>query len=237
MGKQDVSSSIPNGFSSKDQWTLLINDAEYSSYSVLALSPCHKMIAFGNLKGKIKLQDVGERQPPVISMLKLKSGHVPPTKLVGLHQLSNQLFVLPADFNYPSVELHAYTGKVHNLLWSQLHSPQHLFSCGPDGQVTWWNIRHNEGKPTFNVTPLYSFILPPSKQRWASAIEIFLHPIMKEFTSRESWIKDAVVVCGDRKGSLHLFDPKNMIGSSQEASYYLCFKDIFNPNTQFPKLS
>lgn len=45
-----------------DEWTLLLKDAEYSSYSVLALSPCHKIIAFGNLKGKIKLQDTGKWQ-------------------------------------------------------------------------------------------------------------------------------------------------------------------------------
>jgi len=67
--------------------------------------------------------------------------------------------------------------------------------------------------------------LPPSKQRWASAIEIFLDPLVKEISGREGWTKDVLVVCGDRKGSLHLFDPKNMIGSSQEASCFLCFKD------------
>ena len=62
MGKQDLSTSSPVEFSSnvEDQWMLLLKDAEYSSYSVLALSPCQKMIAFGNLKGKIKLQYVGE---------------------------------------------------------------------------------------------------------------------------------------------------------------------------------
>ena len=63
MGKQDFSSSSPAiGFSAnvEDQWRLLLIDAEYSSYSVLALSPCRKMIAFRNLKGKIKLQDIGE---------------------------------------------------------------------------------------------------------------------------------------------------------------------------------
>ena len=62
VGNQDVSSSSHNRSSSnpEDQWTLLCKDAEYSSYSVLALSPCHKIIAFGNLKGKIKLQGVGE---------------------------------------------------------------------------------------------------------------------------------------------------------------------------------
>lgn len=53
----------------EDQWTLLLRDAEYSSYSVVALSPCHKMIAFGNLKGKIKLQDVGEQEPSSVILV------------------------------------------------------------------------------------------------------------------------------------------------------------------------
>ena len=135
-------------------------------------------------------------------------------------------FPLPTDFNHPSVELQAYSGKVHNLLWSQLNSPQHLFSCGSDGQITWWNISYSEGDLAVDVTPLCSFTLPPSKQRWASAIEIFLDSSVKEISGRESWTKDSVVVvCGDTKGSLHLFDPKNSTGSSQEASCFLCFKD------------
>ena len=54
--KQDACTSVNQG----DQWTLLLKDTNYSSYSVLALSPCSKIIAFGNLKGKIKLQDTGE---------------------------------------------------------------------------------------------------------------------------------------------------------------------------------
>lgn len=44
-------------------------------------------------------------------------------------------------------------------------------------------------------------------------IEIFLDFLVKEIFGRESWIKDfVVVVCGDRKGSLYLFDFKNVIG-------------------------
>ena len=153
----------------------------------------------------------------------LETEHVlAPTILVVTN--SHQQFLLLIDFSHPSVELQAYSGKVHNLLWSQLHSPHHLFSCGPDGQITWWNISHNEGEPTFDVTPLCSFILPPSKQRWASAIEIFVDPSRKEMFGREIWAKDSVVVvCGDRRGSLHLFDPKNVIGSSQQVSCCLCF--------------
>lgn len=58
---------------------------------------------------------------------------------------------------------------------------------------------------------------------------MFLDPSMKEMFGRESWTKDSVVVvCGDRKGSLHLFDPKNAInGSFQEASRCLCFNFKF----------
>ena len=59
--EQDDSCSTTNdALNLKDHWTLLLKDAAYSSYSVFALSPCHKIIAFGNLQGKIKLQDTGE---------------------------------------------------------------------------------------------------------------------------------------------------------------------------------
>lgn len=44
-------------------------------------------------------------------------------------------------------------------------------------------------------------------------IEIFLDFLVKEIFGRESWSKDfVVVVCGDRKGSLYLFDFKKAIG-------------------------
>ena len=58
-----LSSSNTDDTNHKDQWRLLLKDAEYSSYSVVALSPCHKMVAFGNLRGKIKLQDASELEP------------------------------------------------------------------------------------------------------------------------------------------------------------------------------
>ena len=60
IGKDDSCSPPKDELNVKDQWTLLLKDTNYSSYSVLALSPCHKIIAFGNLRGKIKLQDTGE---------------------------------------------------------------------------------------------------------------------------------------------------------------------------------
>ena len=141
--------------------------------------------------------------------------------IMGVKGLSF-LWILLTDFNYPSVELQAYSGKVHNLLWSQQYSPQHLFSCGPDGQITWWNIICTNGETTtFNVTPLCIFTLPPSKQRWASAIEIFQLSNKETVTN-----KSALIVCGDRKGSLHLFDASTGDLSAEKASCLCCSLQI-----------
>ena len=62
IGKGDDSLTCSNteSLTTKDQWKLLLKDPNYSSYSVLALSPSRKVIAFGNLQGNIKLQDTGE---------------------------------------------------------------------------------------------------------------------------------------------------------------------------------
>ena len=62
IGKGDDSLTCSNteSLTTKDQWKLLLKDPNYSSYSVLALSPNRKVIAFGNLQGNIKLQDTGE---------------------------------------------------------------------------------------------------------------------------------------------------------------------------------
>ena len=123
--------------------------------------------------------------------------------------LLNKPRTLPTDFNHPCMELTAYSGKVHNLLWSSQNSRQYLFSCGPEGQMTWWNIKHVNSVPVFIVSPLRSFILPPSKQRWATAIEIFPNPSTKRSSDNENWTAESMLlVCGDRKGSLHLFDPR-----------------------------
>ena len=62
IGKGDDSHTCSNteSITTKDQWKLLLKDPNYSSYSVLALCPSRKVIAFGNLQGNIKLQDTGE---------------------------------------------------------------------------------------------------------------------------------------------------------------------------------
>ena len=59
-GDDSLTCSNTESLTTKDQWKLLLKDPNYSSYSVLALSPSGKVIAFGNLQGNIKLQDTGE---------------------------------------------------------------------------------------------------------------------------------------------------------------------------------
>lgn len=59
-GDDSHTCSNTESITTKDQWKLLLKDPNYSSYSVLALSPSRKVIAFGNLQGNIKLQDSGE---------------------------------------------------------------------------------------------------------------------------------------------------------------------------------
>ncbi|XP_067037076.1 tRNA (34-2'-O)-methyltransferase regulator WDR6-like isoform X3 [Acropora muricata] len=177
IGKDDSSSASKDELNVKDHWTMLLKDTNYSSYSVLALSPCHTIIAFGNLHGKIKLQDT--------------------------------------DFLYPCVELDAYSSKVHNLIWSDqdYSQRQHLFSCGPDGIITWWNIKTClDRDPVFEVSVLYSFVLPPAKQRWVSAVVVLPNHGKEQSVGEATLtIESCVVVCGDRKGSLHLFHPKSCV--------------------------
>ena len=82
--------------------------------------------------------------------------------------------------------------------------------------MTWWNIKHVNSVPVFIVSPLRSFILPPSKQRWATAIEIFPNPSTKRSSDNEDWTAESMLlVCGDRKGSLHLFDPSYSTSSEK----------------------
>ena len=45
---------------SSDTWRLLVQDKEYASYSVVSLSACRTVVAFGNLQGRLKLLHLGE---------------------------------------------------------------------------------------------------------------------------------------------------------------------------------
>ena len=61
-------------------------------------------------------------------------------------------------------------------------------------------------------------------------MEIFPNPSKEQSVRKDCCTTDesVVVVCGDRKGSLHLFYPKHAVASSQKASFCVYFKDLSN---------
>ena len=74
-------------------------------------------------------------------------------------------------------------------------------------QVCWGVQRHDPegGCPTAH--PLAHLSLPPSKHRWVSAATLLPSPPPTESHTplAESGSSFCWVVCGDRKGSLHLY--------------------------------
>lgn len=79
---------------------------------------------------------------------------------------------------------------------------------------------------TFAVSKLACFSLPPSKHRWVSSILVLQDTDGDTDTSRddtsggESGSRSYIVVCGDRKGSLHVYRSRLLpIGHVQEESH------------------
>lgn len=67
-----------------------------------------------------------------------------------------------------------------------------------------WSI--HEGDGSFTATTVATLHLPPSKHRWISAVRVFKN---LKLSSQSDGIPGAslrtVVLCGDRKGSLHVY--------------------------------
>jgi hypothetical protein len=53
-GLKSLEEQKPNG------WKLMLHDANYASYSLMAVSPDRQLVAFGNLKGSIKVHETSK---------------------------------------------------------------------------------------------------------------------------------------------------------------------------------
>ena len=62
---------------------------------------------------------------------------------------------------------------------------------GPNGQLFWYNVSGN--KTELSIELVSKFSLPHSKHRWSTAVVLFPH-------------STNLFICGDRRGSIHLFD-------------------------------
>ena len=71
-----------------------------------------------------------------------------------------------------------------------------LFCCGPEGVIIWWRIFLRDG--CIELSECGSFTLPYCRQRWATSVLL----------TNVYGINRPAVVCGDRRGSLHVFDGK-----------------------------
>lgn len=93
--------------------------------------------------------------------------------------------------------LRAGSGKVHSLIWQKAKQNLYLLASGAEGRVFRWAVKVTLDEncfPALAADPLASFLLPPCAKRWLTAA-VCLH-------SRSHGV---LWVCGDRRGSLLLF--------------------------------
>ncbi|KAM4022129.1 tRNA (34-2'-O)-methyltransferase regulator WDR6 isoform 1-T2 [Anomaloglossus baeobatrachus] len=91
-------------------------------------------------------------------------------------------------------EFKPHEGKVHSLTWvapSPSLGTCSLFSSGPNGIMVWLEVTCVSGEIT-SVTEKCRYLLPTCKQRWHTSIAFVP--------------KEGLIVCGDRRGSLMLFE-------------------------------
>lgn len=96
-----------------------------------------------------------------------------------------------------SSERQLFDGKVFSIFWLAIDTRRFVLVCGPSGKIKVLLV-NTEGK--CNLTEQYDFVCPPSKQCWISAVDVV--SVQSDFEA------DGVVfVCGDRRGSIHVFLP------------------------------
>ncbi|KAM8862627.1 tRNA (34-2'-O)-methyltransferase regulator WDR6 [Spinachia spinachia] len=124
--------------------------------------------------------------------------------LCAVGNLSGSIQVFPISHPQCGVLLTGGTGKIHSLIWQETKDCICLLASGSEGLVFRWliGVQSDENSPpSLSVTPLPSFLLPRGAKRWLTAA-VRLH----SSTHGGLW------VCGDRRGSLLLFQD----GGTQE---------------------
>lgn len=116
--------------------------------------------------------------------------------LVALGNLKGKVKLFFEDHaNYIYSEQIFDSSKIFSLCLINLSSTRYLLACGQDGYMKLCKVdTTEEGKPHLNLTGC--FTLPHSKQRWITDAVLF-PPNTPD--------KDLLLVCGDRRGSIHLY--------------------------------
>ena len=103
-------------------------------------------------------------------------------------------------------------GKVFSLTLLKFgNQQQFLLACGPEGELNLFKIILTMQQNPTALRLIASFVLPHSKQRWITdAVLIF-----SDGDGSDCW----KLVCGDRRGSLHLFDSSSHVRNSAKNFY------------------
>ncbi|KAM9350552.1 tRNA (34-2'-O)-methyltransferase regulator WDR6 [Symphorus nematophorus] len=117
--------------------------------------------------------------------------------LCAVGNLSGSIQVFPISHPQCGILLTGGSGKIHSLFWQEAKENLYLLASGAEGLVYRWCVDVKLDENCFlalNVNPLLPFLLPPCAKRWLTA-GVNLHST----SQRSLW------VCGDRRGSLLLF--------------------------------
>ena len=93
-------------------------------------------------------------------------------------------------------EQKVFTGKIFSLTW--LKDEDIILVCGPDGTIKL--LRHTQCL----LTVISSYVLPYSRQRWVSSAALVPSNDYND-NNKMATRNDFFLVCGDRRGSLHLY--------------------------------
>lgn len=117
--------------------------------------------------------------------------------LCAVGNLSGSIQVFPLSQPDCGILLRGGSGKIHSLIWLKAKQDMYLLASGAEGYVFRWSVKVTRDQnclPALDVDSLPSFLLPPCAKRWLTAA-VCLH-----FVSQ-----GVLWVCGDRRGSLLLF--------------------------------
>ncbi|XP_029290941.1 LOW QUALITY PROTEIN: WD repeat-containing protein 6-like [Cottoperca gobio] len=117
--------------------------------------------------------------------------------LCAVGNISGSLQVFPISHPQCGILLTGGLGKIHSLIWQEAKEGLYLLASGAEGRVYRWCIAvelDEKSSLALNVNPLPHFLLPPCAKRWLTAA-VRLH----------STSQGLLWVCGDRRGSLLLF--------------------------------
>uniref|UniRef100_A0A3B5L1F6 tRNA (34-2'-O)-methyltransferase regulator WDR6 n=1 Tax=Xiphophorus couchianus TaxID=32473 RepID=A0A3B5L1F6_9TELE len=127
--------------------------------------------------------------------------------LCAVGNISGSIQVFPTSHPLSGVRLTGRPGKIHSIVWKKETDNLYLLASGAEGFVCRWCVEVNmtvNCSLVISVEPLPPFLLPLCSKRWlTAAVRLRLH------SNKVLW------VCGDRRGSLLLYQEEENVELNQ----------------------